>query len=163
MVLRVFLEVTMYQEKEERSNRHARRMGREEERLWSEFYHAVGNPTVAAELIAHMDQDDEARRLHSALYLRCRQSLRVAKERQARAHAVGKAIRTLLSGVFGWPVVMLMRCGRFCLGACEALLARHGEPAEIQLSEMGKRPMRKQKPKPAKVAPAAQAGGSGGG
>lgn len=153
----------MYQEKEQHGNRHVRRMGREEEKLWSEFYHSVANPTVAAELIAHMDQDDEARRLHSALYLRCRQSLRIAKERQARAHAVGKAIRALLFAVFGWPVVALIRCGRFCLGACEALVARHGEPAEIQLSEMSKLPTRKQKPKSAKVAPAAQAGGSGGG
>jgi hypothetical protein len=150
----------MYKEKEERGTRQVRRIGREEERLWSEFYRTVGDPTVAAELIAHMDQDDEARRLHSGLYLRCRQSLLRAKERQARAHAVGKAIRATLFGLFGWPLALLMRCGRFCAGAGVAMMARQGEPAEIRLTEIRRRPTRK--PKAAKGEPEVQAGGSEG-
>ncbi|MBX9834352.1 MAG: hypothetical protein K2X78_15065, partial [Burkholderiaceae bacterium] len=100
----------MNKEREERGDRLQRRMGREEEMVWSQFYRTVGDPTVAAELIAHMDQDEQAKRMHSGLYLRCRQSLRRAKERQARARAVGRAVRFLLFGVCGWPFAVLARC-----------------------------------------------------
>lgn len=129
----------MNKEREDRGNRRQRRMGREEEMVWSQFYRTVGDPTVAAELIAHMEQDEEARRVHSGLYLRCRQSLRRAKERQARARSVGKALRFLLFGVFGWPFAVLARCWRFTADASTAFVARHDEPATVQLSKIGKR------------------------
>ncbi|GAB2855973.1 hypothetical protein GCM10027277_25710 [Pseudoduganella ginsengisoli] len=135
----------MGKEQEGRGNRQQRRMGREEEMVWSQFYRTVGDPTVAAELIAHMDQDDDARRQHSGLYLRCRQSLRRAKERQARARAVGKALRFMLFGVLGWPFAVLARCWRFTAEAGLAFLVRHDEPATVQLRKIGKRPAQKSK------------------
>ncbi|MES2260585.1 MAG: hypothetical protein V4724_18850 [Pseudomonadota bacterium] len=142
----------MNKEREDRGNRHQRRMGREEEQVWSAFYRNVGDPTVAAELIAHMDQDEEAKSMHSGLYLRCRQSLRRAKERQARARAVGKALRFLLFGVCGWPFVMLGRCWRFAAEASATFLAPHAEPATVQLRKIGKRSLgKKAVPEQAKV------------
>jgi hypothetical protein len=97
--------------------------------------------------------------MHSGLYLRCRQSLRRAKERQARARAVGKALRFVLVGVCGWPFFFLARCWRFAAEAGVTFLSSHAEPATVQLRKIGKRSSsKKAAPEEAKV----QATGSDG-
>ncbi|WP_377705286.1 hypothetical protein [Pseudoduganella sp. UC29_71] len=126
----------------DRSERSVRRMGREEERVWAEFYRCAGDPAIAAELIAHMDQDEQARRQHAGLYLRCRQSLRREKERRQRAQAVGRVLRKLARGLFGMPLAALKRGGRFCVDAGAVLFARRDEPAAGQLRKLGKRSTR---------------------
>ncbi|KQW93180.1 hypothetical protein ASC94_10910 [Massilia sp. Root418] len=157
----ILMEVTMSKEWEDRPGRNARRMGREEERVWAEFYRAAGDPAVAAELIAHMDQDEQARRQHSGLYLRCRQSLRREKERRQRAQAAGKALRKLAWALLGSPLAALLRAGRFCCDAGAALFGLRDEPAAGQLRKLGKRTKHAVPTAPVEAKAQAQAGSDG--
>ena len=129
----------MSREREERAARPVRRIAREEERVWSQFYREVGDPTVAAELMAHMDQDEHAKSMHSGLYLRCRQSLRKAKRRQARARAMGNVVRAF-GRLLIRPLSVLRQCGLFCGAVGMALLTNGAEPATGQLRKIGPRP-----------------------
>ena len=69
----------------------------EEERMWVGVYHCVGDPTIAAEVIRHLDADADLKRTHPALYLRCKESLCKKKARQART----KRLRSFMRRIFG--------------------------------------------------------------
>jgi len=71
----------------------------EEERVWVGFYRRVGNPAIAAEVIQHLDADADQKRSHPALYLRCKESLRRKKARQARTKRVRSFMRRILGGM----------------------------------------------------------------
>ena len=74
----------------------------EEERVWIAFYHRVADPAIAAEVIQHLDADADLKRIHSALYLSCKESLRRKKARRVRM----KRIRSLMRKILG---VLLLR------------------------------------------------------
>jgi len=71
----------------------------EEERLWVGFYRRVANPAIAAEVIQHLDADADQKRTHPALYLRCKESLRKKKARQARTKRIRGFMRRILGGL----------------------------------------------------------------
>ena len=71
----------------------------EEERLWVGFYRRVGNPAIAAEVIQHLDADADQKRSHPALYLRCKESLRRKKARQARTKRIRSVMRRMLGAL----------------------------------------------------------------
>ena len=71
----------------------------EEERLWVGFYRRVDNPRIAAEVIQHLDGDADQKRSHPALYLRCKESLRKKKARQARTKRIHNFMRRMLGGL----------------------------------------------------------------
>jgi hypothetical protein len=71
----------------------------EEEKVWVGFYRRVGNPAIAAEVIRHLDADADQRRAHAALYLRCKESLRKKKARQARTKRIRSFMRRILGGL----------------------------------------------------------------
>ena len=71
----------------------------EEERVWIGFYRRVGNPAIAAEVIQHLDADADQKRTHPALYLRCKESLRRKKTRQARAKRIRSVVRRILGAL----------------------------------------------------------------
>jgi hypothetical protein len=71
----------------------------EEERLWVGFYHRVDNPAIASEVIQHLDGDADQKRTHPALYLRCKESLRKKKTRQARTKRIRSFMRRILGGL----------------------------------------------------------------
>ena len=75
----------------------------EEERLWVGFYRRVGNPAIAAEVIQHLDADADQKRTHPALYLRCKESLRKKKARQARRKRIRSFMRRILGGLLRHP------------------------------------------------------------
>jgi hypothetical protein len=75
----------------------------EEERLWVGFYHRVANPPIAAEVIQHLDGDADQKRTHPALYLRCKESLRKKKARQARTKRIRSFMRRIFSGLLRDP------------------------------------------------------------
>lgn len=76
----------------------------EEERAWVEFYRRVAtDPTLAAEVLALLDADHEMRRMHLALYLSCKQSLRSHHSRQMRNQRIGQAVRSLCHMLFVVP------------------------------------------------------------
>lgn len=65
----------------------------EEERAWVRFYRQVGDADIAAEVLAQLDSDAQARHDHLALYLRCRESLRAHKARVQRNKRIGQFVR----------------------------------------------------------------------
>jgi hypothetical protein len=68
----------------------------EEEQAWVSFYRrARHQPAVAAEVLAQLDLDPEMKRAHLALYLCCRESLRLHEERAARDARLVAALRWL--------------------------------------------------------------------
>ena len=81
----------------------------EEERLWVGFYRRVANPAIAAEVIRHLDADADQKRTHPALYLRCKESLRKKKARQARAKRIRNFMRRILGGLLRHPESNLRR------------------------------------------------------
>jgi hypothetical protein len=68
----------------------------EEEKVWVSFYRNASDPHLAAELIAHMDRDADSRMQYPGLYLRCKQSVRRNREREARAKRIASALRMVL-------------------------------------------------------------------
>jgi hypothetical protein len=65
----------------------------EEERAWVRFYRHVGQANIAAEVLAQLDIDAQARHDHLALYLSCRESLRAHKARTQRNKRIGQFVR----------------------------------------------------------------------
>ncbi|MCM0609807.1 MAG: hypothetical protein KA711_12580 [Ideonella sp. WA131b] len=77
----------------------------EEQRAWVGFYKRVGrDAALAAEVMAQLDGDAEMKRRHLALYLSCKQSLRVHKVRQARDKRIGQWLRLLVQLTLMRPV-----------------------------------------------------------
>lgn len=92
------------------SRPHARRasVASEEDRTWIAFYRRVGrDPATAAEIMAQLDADSEMKRDHLALYLCCRQSVRIHRERQARDKRIGRFVRHVLHCIGTRPLVAL--------------------------------------------------------
>lgn len=81
----------------------------EEERAWVGFYKQVGNDlALATEVLAQLDSDPDMKRVHLALYLCCKESLRTHKTKQARNKRIGQFVRWFCSGLFTqlfvqWP------------------------------------------------------------
>ena len=67
--------------------------------MWVGFYRRVANPAIAAEVVQHLDGDADLKRSHPALYLRCKESLRRKKARQARTKRIRSFMRTILGGL----------------------------------------------------------------
>jgi hypothetical protein len=82
----------------------------EEERLWVGFYRRVDNPAIAAEVIQQLDGDADQKRTRAALYLRCKESLRRKKARQARTKRIRSFMRRILGGLLRDPE--RRRCGQ---------------------------------------------------
>ena len=64
-------------------------VGHEEEKAWIGFYRNAGQPAIAAEVIRLLDAEPEMKRARLGLYLRCKESLRAHKARQARSMRIG--------------------------------------------------------------------------
>lgn len=79
------------------------RVDHAEEQAWVGFYKRVSNPAVAAEIMQQLDADPEMKRAHLALYLRCKESLRMEKARLARNKRIGQFVRFLCSALFVAP------------------------------------------------------------
>jgi hypothetical protein len=75
----------------------------EENKVWVSFYRNANDPDLAAELIAHMDKDADSRAQYPGLYLKCKQSVRRERERQARARRYANALRMVLRIVLRLP------------------------------------------------------------
>lgn len=114
----------------------------EEERAWITFYRRVGHDlTSATEVLAQLEADPEMKRAHLALYLCCKQSLRVHKARQARNKRVGQFVRWLCRGLFIVPAQAVGRSLR--LGgdlAVECLPETAREPAAPQVRKLTQEP-----------------------
>lgn len=107
----------------------------EEQRAWVGCYRRVGrDAALATEVLAQLDGDAEMKRRHLALYLCCKQSLRVHKARQARDRRVALWLRMLVRVTLLRPVVVLGSAVRRAfdrgLGVlAEAVATGHPAPA----------------------------------
>jgi len=81
----------------------------EEERVWIAFYRRVANPAIAAEVLQHLDADADLKRTHPALHLRCRESLRTKKARQARTKRFRNWLRRILGSLLRDPASAMQR------------------------------------------------------
>lgn len=82
----------------------------EEERAWISFYRRVRTDVaIATEVLAQLEADPESRRAHLALYLCCKESLRVHKARQARNKRFGQFVRLLSHRLVIVPAQALRR------------------------------------------------------
>lgn len=110
----------------------------EETRAWVSFYRRVGHDrAIAAEVIAELEADPEMKRAHLALYLCCRESLRLHQAREARNKRVGQFVRGLCHGLLIQPVRTLqrrLRNGRDMAVECLPEVAK--EPASAQVRRL---------------------------
>lgn len=90
----------------EQKRPHSRRSAAadEEEKVWVSFYRNASDPALAAELIAHLDKDADSRMQYPGLYLRCKQSVRRNREREARAKRTASALRSIYRTIVQVPV-----------------------------------------------------------
>ena len=111
---------------------------REEERAWLGFYRSVRSDMfVATEVIAELEAHPQMKQRHLALYLCCKQSLRVHKDRQQRGRRIGQFVRQLCHGVFVVPIRALTTGTR--LGgrlAVECLPELTREPAVRKIGKL---------------------------
>jgi hypothetical protein len=71
----------------------------EEEKVWIAFYRRVTDPAIALEVIQHLDADADLKRVHSALYLSCKESLRRKKARRIRTKRIRNFMRKILAAL----------------------------------------------------------------
>ena len=117
-------------------------IGTEEERAWVSFYRRAGkDPVIAAEVLAQLDTDPEMKREHLALYLCCRESLRLHQAREARNQRFGRFVRWLLGGLFvRFPANARRVLGRGSDLASACLPEEPSEPATAQIQRLAKSP-----------------------
>lgn len=114
----------------------------EEDRAWVSFYQrAAKDPVIAMEVLAQLESDVEMKREHLALYLCCRESLRVHQAREARNQRIGQFVRWLLASVF----VQMPKAVRRALGrggdiAVACLPEAPSEPAAAKVKRLAADP-----------------------
>ncbi len=114
----------------------------EEERAWVAFYRRISHDVaIASEVLAQLEADPEMKRAHLALYLCCKESLRMHKARQARNKRIGQFVRWLCHGLFVVPAQALRRTlHRGGDIAVECLPQTVKEPALPQVRELVREP-----------------------
>ncbi len=86
---------------------------REEYKAWLYFYQSVASDEqLAAEVLSQLEADVQMKRQHLALYVRCKQSLRVHKTRRRRNQRIGEGVRRLCELLFLAPLRGLRNMGR---------------------------------------------------
>lgn len=124
----------------EKPRPHSRRTSieTEEARAWVSFYRRVGRDSaIATEVMTQLESDPELKRLHLALYLCCKESLRRHKARQARHQRIGQFVRRLCHSVLVQPWRSLqagLRHGRDVVIEC--LPEVDTEPAVAQVHRL---------------------------
>jgi hypothetical protein len=110
----------------------------EEERAWVGFYQRVGtDPSIAAEVMAQLEADPEMKRAHLALYLSCRESLRVHEARGQRNQRIGSFVRGTLNALFvGLPRAISRKLRRGGDVALACLPEIDSEPARHQVQRL---------------------------
>ncbi len=106
----------------------------EEERAWVRFYRQVGQAEIAAEVLAQLDADAQARHDHLALYLSCRESLRANKARMQRNKRIGQFVRQACRVLVAGPVRALrQKTSRAIELLVECLPETRREPAAAKV------------------------------
>lgn len=99
----------------------SRPMRTAEDFAWEALYRSAHDSATAAEVVAFLAADVEARRTHLALYLRCRQTVRVAKVRRIRIRRIAALLRRLVQVVIAAPLAAF---GRVLRGGSDVAIER---------------------------------------
>lgn len=99
----------------------SRPMRTAEDFAWEALYRSAHDSATAAEVVAFLAADAEARRTHLALYLRCRQTVRVTKVRRIRIRRIAALLRRLIQVVIGAPLAAI---GRVLRGGSDVAIER---------------------------------------
>ncbi|MEW5834340.1 MAG: hypothetical protein AB1832_04670 [Pseudomonadota bacterium] len=109
----------------------------EEERAWVRFYRRIGDADMAAEVLAQLDVDPQARHDHLALYLRCRESLRAHKTRTQRNRRIGQFVRQAGRALVAEPLQALgLLASRAIDLVIECLPEARREPATAKVRQL---------------------------
>lgn len=109
----------------------------EEERAWVRFYRQVGQADIAAEVLAQLDADAQARHDHLALYLSCRESLRAHKARTQRNKRIGQFVRAACRVLVAEPLRTLrLKTSRATDLLVECLPEMRREPAAAKVRQL---------------------------
>lgn len=109
----------------------------EEERAWVRFYRQVGHADIAAEVLAQLDADAQARHDHLALYLSCRESLRAHKARTQRNKRIGQFVRQACRVLVAEPLRALrLKSSRAIDLLVECLPEMRREPAAAKVRQL---------------------------
>lgn len=71
----------------------------DEDKAWSDLYRSIKDPAAAAEVVEHLESDEQTLRQHTALYLRSRETLRRERARVARNQRIGQVIRVAFAAL----------------------------------------------------------------
>jgi hypothetical protein len=114
----------------------------EEDRAWVSFYQRVRtDAALAAEVLMQLESDVEMRREHLALYLCCRESLRLHQAREERNRRIGRFVRGLLGGLFvRLPKALRQAMGRGGDIAVACLPETPAEPATAKVRRLAADP-----------------------
>lgn len=114
----------------------------EEDRAWVSFYQRVRtDAALAAEVLMQLESDVEMRREHLALYLCCRESLRLRTAREERNRRIGRFVRGLLGGLFvRLPKALRQAMGRGGDIAVACLPETPAEPATAKVRRLAADP-----------------------
>lgn len=123
----------------------------EEEKVWVSFYRNANDPVLAAELIAHLDKHEDNRMQYPGLYLRCKQSVRRNREREARAKRTASALRSMFGIVVLAPLGAIASLQR----QVRAVL-RFGGDVALDVCDGGAPAPRPARASPAKHAPSSK-------
>ncbi|CAM3392339.1 hypothetical protein [Acidovorax anthurii] len=113
-----------------RATSRRRTIAQEEERAWVSFYRRAKDATIASEVLEQLEADPEMKRDHLALYLCCREALRLQQAREARQQRIGQFVRWLFGGLF----MRAPKAARDLAVAC--LPETRVEPANAQVQRM---------------------------
>ena len=81
------------------AQRAAQRRHADEDKAWSYLYRSIKDPAAAAEVVEHLEADEEIRRQHTALYLRSRETLRRERARMVRNQRLGQVVRAAFAAL----------------------------------------------------------------
>ncbi len=118
---------------------HRRSLGeQEEDRVWAEVYRTVSNPAIATEVKALLDEDPQYKEKHLGLYLRCRTTLRIAKQRQDRVAAIRRGTGVIVRWLC-WPVRIVAGTLRFVGELAVPVCQVDDEPAVRTVRRLSKK------------------------
>jgi hypothetical protein len=110
----------------------------EEEKAWVDFYRRVRQDScLATEVLNQLESDPIMKRMHLALVLCCKESLRQDKARQSRNKRIGQFVRWVCRGLFLQPIFAARQAlSQGASLAVECLPETHKEPAHRQVRQL---------------------------
>ena len=108
-------------------------VAREEEKAWIGFYRRVREPYIAQAVVELLSADADLKKTHLALFLRCNETLRIARERQARAKRIGGFVRWVCAGLVCGPIRGVRNLTRESAQVAAECLPEVQEPAKEQV------------------------------